>query len=103
MTNVISIGVPALFYLLVVCLCAYLLVRGVRHAFVSLFAAGAFLHGIQTLAYLVLLVMRGGYQSYTRYLPILGAVGALGTVLFAAAFVLLTLFLLPRGDEGSGG
>lgn len=75
-------------------LCTYLLIRGVTHLFVGLFAAGAFLHLIQTMGFLFLSHMAGGFSANTQYLPIISIVGIVGTIASAAAFISLTAFLL---------
>ncbi len=97
--NLLSLVVPALFYPLVVGLCAYLLIRGVTQLFVGLFAAGALLHMLQTLAYLVISRLPGGYGAYEHYFLILAIVGSLGTMLFAAAFISMTSYLLGHTKQ----
>ncbi len=98
--NLLSLVVPTLFNLLVLGLFAYLFVRGVTHLFVGLFAAGALLHGLQMFGYLLLSRMPGGVGANAQYLPAMAIAGALGTILFAVAFVLLAMFLLRnRGQQ----
>ena len=98
--NMLSLVIPALFYPLVVGLCAYLLIRGVTHLFIGLFAAGALLHMLQTMAYIIMSRLPGGFGAYQQYLPILAILGALGTILFGAAFIAMTSYLLGRpADE----
>lgn len=99
--NILSFGISALFYAIVIALCAYLLVRGVTHLFVGLFLAGGLLHLLQALAYAVMSRLPGGFGAYTQYFFVLAIVGALGTILFAAAFISLTAFLLRRPNEAS--
>lgn len=90
----IALGIPALYFLLLLGLCTLLLIRGITHMFVGLFACGAFLHVIQILGYVFLRQAPGGYSANAQYLPLFTLLGALGTVVFAAAFISLTLFLL---------
>ena len=96
--NVISLAFPVLYFLLVLALCVFLLVRGIAHYFVAFFAAGALIHLVQSLGFLALQQAPGGFGANSIYLPLLSIVGALGTVFFGAGFIALTLFLLrPRG------
>lgn len=92
--NYVGMGIQALFNLLVIVLCAYLLIRGITHLFVGLFAAGALLHMLQTMGFVVFSRMPGGIGAHTEIFPFLSIVAALGTLLFAAAFISLTMFLL---------
>jgi hypothetical protein len=92
--NIIAWGVPLLYSLLIIALCGYLLIRGITHAFVGLFAAGALLHMLQAMTYIFLTQMPGGIGAYSTYLPLVGIVGGIGTVISAAAFITLTTFLV---------
>jgi hypothetical protein len=92
----IPMAIGALYFLLLLGLSTFLLVRGVTHLFVGLFACGAFLHLIQSLGFVFLRQAPGGYSANARFFPILGAVGAFGTIVLAAAFVSLTMFLLKN-------
>ncbi|MFL6530087.1 MAG: hypothetical protein ACJ8HU_05720 [Chthoniobacterales bacterium] len=92
--NFVGMGIQALFNLLVIALCAYLLIRGITHLFVGLFAAGALLHLLQTMGFAVFSRMPGGIGAYSTLFPLLMILAALGTFLFAAGFISLTLFLL---------
>ncbi len=75
-------------------LCAFLLVRGITHAFIALFAGGSLLHLIQSLSYEALTQAPGGYGGNASYLPILAIFGMLATLVFALGFIALTAFLL---------
>ena len=90
----IPLAIGALYFLLVFGLSTLLLVRGVTHIFVGLFACGAFLHLLQSLGFVFLRQAPGGFGANARFFPILGAVGALGTIVLAAGFISLTMFLL---------
>jgi hypothetical protein len=92
--NLISLGIPALYYLFVLAILSFLLVRGITHLFVGLFAAGAFVHLLQSMVYLLLSRAPGGFGAYSQYFAILAIVGFVGTILFVAAFISLAAFLL---------
>jgi hypothetical protein len=92
--NIFSLAVPLLYFLLVLGLCTFLIVRGITHVFVGLFAGGALLHLIQSLGYVALNQAPGGYSANARYFPFLAIFGGLGTLAFAVGFVLLTGYLL---------
>lgn len=85
---------PVLYFLSVLGLCTFLLIRGVTHLFVGLFAGGALLGLVSPLGFLVLQQAPGGFSANTRYLPFLNAFGMLGTCIFVAGFVSLAAFLL---------
>ena len=89
-----GLAIPALYFLLLLALCTFLLMRGITHTFVGLFAAGAFLHVIQMLGFFFMRQAPGGFNANTRYFPIFSAIGAFGTIVSAAAFISLTMFLL---------
>ena len=42
----LRLAIGALYYLLILGLCTFLLIRGITHTFVALFACGAFLQAI---------------------------------------------------------
>jgi hypothetical protein len=92
--ELVTWGIGALYFLLLLALSTVLLIRGVTHLFVGLFACGAMLHVFQMFGFFYLRQAPGGYGANAQYFGILSAVGAFGTLLFAAAFVSLTLFLL---------
>lgn len=100
--NSISLLLPLLYFLLVLGLCAYLLIRGITHTFVALFAGGALLHLIQSLGYFAMQEALGGFSANRQYFPILALLGGFGTICFAAAFITLTLFLLQAERPASG-
>ena len=101
--HILTPAISLLYFLLVLGLCTFLIIRGVTHLFVGLFAGGALLHLLQSLGYLALNQAPGGYSANLRYFPILSLVGTLGTLVFAAGFVLLAGFLLrgAKTDEGA--
>ena len=92
--DIIPFVLPLLYLLFVLGLCTFLLVRGVTHSFIALFASGALLHMIPQLGYVILRQMPGGFSAYDRFLPVLSIFGAFGTLCFAAGFLLLARFLL---------
>ncbi len=89
-----------LYVLLVLALCAWLLLRGITHSFVGLFAAGALLELIPRFGFLVLREVPGGFPLHAGLIPILSVFGILGILSFAAGFITLTMFLLsaPKTD-----
>jgi hypothetical protein len=94
--DAITLAVPLLYILLVLGLCTYLLIRGVTHAFVGIFAAGALIELIPRLGFIALHQAPGGFGGNAKFIPILTAFGLLGTICFAAGFVSLTTFLLTN-------
>ncbi len=92
----LAFALPALSVFVVLALQIYLLIRGIVHSFVGLFAASALLHLIQALGFLALELARGGISAHNRYLPMLSAFGILGGLVSLAGFVALALFLLKR-------
>jgi|SRR3712207_1449260 len=92
--EIIGLAIPALYFLFLLALCTLLLIRGVTHLFVGLFAAGAFLHIIQMLGFFYVRQAPGGYSANAQYFPIFSAIGAFGTIVSAVAFCSLTIFLL---------
>jgi hypothetical protein len=94
MQQLVTFSISALYFLLVLGASTFLLIRGIAHLFVGLFACGAFLHLIQVLGFAFLNQAPGGLSANSHYFPILALIAALGTIMFAAAFVSLTLFLL---------
>jgi hypothetical protein len=91
--DLLSFGLGALYYLFVLGLFSFLLMRGVTELFVACFAGGALIHLLQTLGFLYLR-STGGFSTHARFLPLLGMVGLLGTLFFAAGFISLGVFLL---------
>ncbi|HEX8279885.1 MAG TPA: hypothetical protein VF551_00795 [Chthoniobacterales bacterium] len=94
--DLISLAVPLLYWFLVLALSGYLLMRGVTHVFVALFAAGAVMHLIQSGGIVFMRMAPGGFGANMRYLPVLQIIGFGGIILTGAAFVLLASFLLRR-------
>jgi len=92
--DLISLTLPLLYLLLVLGLFTFLLIRGVTHLFIALFAAGALIQVIPRLSFLAMHQAPGGFSANVRYLPILSALGMIGTLCFAAGFFALTIFLL---------
>ncbi|MDQ6622613.1 MAG: hypothetical protein M3Y86_03905 [Verrucomicrobiota bacterium] len=66
-----AFAIPALYSLLVLGCCVFLLVRGVTHLFVALFICGAFLHLIEMLGYLYLRRAPGGFSANAHWFPFL--------------------------------
>lgn len=98
--NTIALAIALLYLLLVLGLCTWLLIHGVTHSFVGLFAAGAFFEVIPRFGYLALQQAPGGFGANMRFFPLLALFGIAGTLCFAAAFVSLTKFLLRPASRG---
>jgi hypothetical protein len=92
--NSIGFIIPLLYLLFLLGLFTFLLVRGVTHSFIGLFAAGALLELIPHLGFLAMQAMPGGFSANRAYYPLLTIVGSLGMFCFAAGFLLLAKFLL---------
>ncbi len=90
----IAFIVPLLYLLFLLGLCTFLLIRGVTHAFIACFTAGALLELIPQLGFLAIRSMPGGFAANGGYYPLLMIFGAFGTICFAAGFFLLAKFLL---------
>jgi len=89
---------PVLAFSIILGLQVYLLMRGIAHWFVGLFAAGSFLHLLQGVGFLVLQQAPGGISAHAGYLPILSGLGMLGGLVSLAGFIALALFLLQREE-----
>lgn len=87
--------IPLLYLLFLLGLFTFLLVRGVTHTFIACFAAGALMELIPHLGFLAIQQMPGGFSANQGYYPILLVFGSIGTLCFAAGFLLLAKFLLP--------
>ena len=94
--DTISLAFPILYFLFIIALCTYLLIRGITHSFVALFAGAAVLQMIPRLGYLVLQQTPGGFAAHSRYFPVLSGFGMFGTLVSMAAFISLAAFLLRR-------
>jgi len=92
--NIISLTLPLLYLLLVLGLCTYLLIRGITHSFIALFAAGALVQMIPRLGFLAMHEAPGGFAANSSYIPMLSIFGMLGSLCFAGGFIALTMFLL---------
>lgn len=92
--NLMSWLLPTLYYVFVFGVCTYLLIRGVTHLFVSLFAAGALLGIFRMLGWIALEQAPGGIGENMRYMPVLTLIGSLGMLVSVAAFFSLAAFLL---------
>ncbi len=92
--ELLSLSIGALYYLVLLGCCTLLLIRGVTHTFVALFACGAFLHVLQMLGFIYLRQAPGGFGANAQYFPLLSAAAMFGSIVFGAGFVALTLFLL---------
>jgi hypothetical protein len=90
----LSLAIPIGYSLIIFGLCTYLLVRGITHLFVGLFAGGALLHMIPSLGFMFFQFAPGGLSANARYLPFLSVFGALGALVSLAAFACLVAFLL---------
>ena len=92
----ISIFIPVLYHFAILGCFTYLLIRGVTHSFVCLFAAGALLELIRSGAYLAMSMAPGGFSANERYFPVISGIGYVGMLAFLAAFVAMTAhFLRP--------
>ena len=92
--DVLSFGFGAVYYLLVLALFTFLLIRGVTELFVAFFAAGALIHLLQTVGFLAMRFSPGGFGAHSKFFPLLAFVGLLATLLFSAGFISLAVFLL---------
>ena len=92
--DVLSFGFGAIYYLLVLGIFIFLLMRGVTELFVAFFAGGALIHLLQTVGFLSMRFAPGGFGAHSRFFPLLGLVGLLAMLLFAAGFISLAIFLL---------
>lgn len=94
MMNTLSLVLPFLCFFVVLGLCTYLLIRGITHSFVCLFALSALIDLLRSLALLVISRAPGGFSANASYLPAISIASFLGIFVFLGAFVSLTLFLL---------
>ena len=100
--NNLSLLVPAVYFFIILALATYLLIRGVTHIFVCLFAAAALAELIRSMGFFLISQAPGGFSANSIYMPILTALGFLGMVLFIAGFLSLTLYLLrPASPDPS--
>jgi hypothetical protein len=90
--ELVTWAVPLLYYGFVLALSTYLLIRGITHLFVPLFAVGALLELMRTLGFMIL--QRGGFAENMHLVPIVSLVGTIGMLLSGGAFVALAAFLL---------
>ena len=86
--------IPLLYLLFLLGLFTYLLIREVTHSFIACFAVGALLELIPHLGFLAMQQMPGGFSAHQGYYPILMIFASIGTICFAAGFLLLAQFLL---------
>ena len=99
--DTIRLAFTLLYLVFVLGLCTYLLIRGITHSFIALFACGALLHMIPQLGFFILSQMPGGFGANSQYFPMLAIFGLLGTLCFAGGFFLLTKFLLQSTARGA--
>lgn len=90
----VSLAFPVLSAAVVVAICAYLLIRGVTHLFVILFAVAAILHALPSAGFLLLQQAPGGISAHLPVVTMLSIFGMLGTLASLAAFFSLASFLL---------
>ena len=93
--------IPLLYELFLLGLFTYLLIKGVTHSFIACFAAGALLEIIPHVGFLAMQEMPGGFAANRGYYPILVSFGTVGTICFAAGFLLLAKFLLAPAQSTS--
>ncbi len=98
--NVLAIGIPALFYLLVIALVVYLHMRGVKAGFLKLLAAGALLYLLQSGGYFALMRMQGGMAAHASWLKWFTLVAVIATAIWSAAFLGLAAHLLRAPGKG---
>lgn len=65
--NNISLALPALYFFIILALSTYLLIRGITHTFVCLFAAAAVIELIRSMAFLLMSLAPGGFSANARY------------------------------------
>ncbi len=87
--NNISLALPALYFFIILALSTYLLIRGITHTFVCLFAAAALIELIRSMGFFLISLA-----------PTLSVIGFLGMVLFIGGFISLTMFLLRPATPG---
>ena len=92
--NNLILTLPVLYFFIILGLSAYLLIRGVTHTFICLFAAAALIELIRSMAYLLMSLAPGGFSANARYMPVLSVIGFLGMLGFIAGFGSLTVWLL---------
>ena len=85
---------PAVYFLIILGLSTFLLVRGITHIFVCLFAAAALIELIRSMGFFFISQAPGGVGAYNTYMPIFSALGFIGMAIFIVGFLTLTLFLL---------
>jgi hypothetical protein len=92
--NNYSLVLPAVYFFVILGLSTYLLIRGITHTFVCLFAAAALIELIRSVGFFLMSLAPGGFSAHTSYMPALSAIGFLGMLAFTAGFVSLTIYLL---------
>jgi hypothetical protein len=92
--NNYSLLLPAVYFFVILGLSTYLLIRGITHSFVCLFAVAALIELIRSMAFLLMSLAPGGFSANARYLPATSVLGFLGMLIFIAGFISLTIFLL---------
>ncbi|MDQ6914082.1 MAG: hypothetical protein M3128_14540 [Verrucomicrobiota bacterium] len=90
--------IPLLDLLFLLGLFTYLLIRGVTHSVIACFAAGALLELIPHLGFLAMQQMPGGFSANQGYYPLLMIIASIGTLCFAAGFLLLAKFLMSPAN-----
>ena len=80
--NIISLTLPLPYLLLVLGLCTYLLIRGITHLFVGLFAVGALLQMIPRLGFIALSEAPGGFAANSSHFHMFSIFG--GSASFAS-------------------
>jgi hypothetical protein len=90
----ISLAFPVLYNLAVLGLCTYLFIRGFTQLFICLFAGGAALELIRSLAFLAINFAPGGFSANAHYFPIISAIGFLGMIVFLAGFAAMTMYFI---------
>src|SRR4051812_41201974 len=90
----LSLAFPILYHLIVLGLCTYLFIRGFTQLFVCLFAGGALLELLRSLAFFAMNFAPGGFSANYHYFPIISAIGFLGMIVFLGGFVAMTVYLL---------
>jgi hypothetical protein len=83
-----------LYWLIVLSICLFLLLRGFAHSFIILFAVGAFLHCLTRVsAYLLHSGHAEPIATSLFFTRVLSFTGPLGMLSFLAGFVTLAVFL----------
>ncbi|MEP6808603.1 MAG: hypothetical protein ABI992_00025 [Chthoniobacterales bacterium] len=92
--NMLPLAWPALYTIIIIGICAYLLIRGLTNSFILWFGAGAIFQAIPRFGYVVLAQSSGGFTANRGWMQAFSAAGILGAVCSVAGFSTLAFYLL---------